>query len=517
MPDSDIPTTNRRSVGVTATTKGGKPTATPRKSKSTRSTRSTESVAPITVIGITGDNFDGFDADSLEALHKAKVVAGGNRHLEIWSSWAAKQVAGQGGVQGGGRTAARTGTRTGGRTTAKTKPVPQTTTIAIAGDVDGVARQIAAGAAAGATTVVLASGDPGFFGILRALLRVADRRDIRVIPAPSSVSLAFARLGLPWDDAVVVSAHGRSLDDAVRIVRVTRKTAILTSPDNPPKALGRALIDAGAKIDFAAVCSRLGCEDESVTEVKLERLARGNWDPLSVVVLLGPQGLPVVGWGAGKPLAWGLPDSAFEHRSGMVTKAELRAIVLGKLALPPAGVLWDIGAGSGSVGIECARLCPGMTVFAIERRPEDVERVMANASAHGVAIHVIEGDAPGSLEELPPPDRIFVGGGGIEVLRDAIKRLRPGGRVVATYAALDRAAEAAECLGSVAQVGLSRGERLSNGSWRLAAENPVFVAWGPDDSIDDIVGATISSSDDSADTKAEDTDSSQVGIGESPI
>jgi precorrin-6Y C5,15-methyltransferase (decarboxylating) len=196
-----------------------------------------------------------------------------------------------------------------------------------------------------------------------------------------------------------------------------------------------------------------------------------------------------VGWAEGLPpgerpagdkaLVWGLPDDAFQHRDGMVTKAEVRAVALGKLALPSAGVLWDVGAGSGSAGIECARLCPALTVFAIEDRDDDVARIAANASAFGVAVHVVSGRAPDAFAGLPDPDRAFVGGGGIDILDAVIRRLRPGGRVVATYAALERAAVGAERLGSLVQLGVGRGTRLPDGGWRLAAENPVFLVWGP--------------------------------------
>jgi precorrin-6Y C5,15-methyltransferase (decarboxylating) len=211
------------------------------------------------------------------------------------------------------------------------------------------------------------------------------------------------------------------------------------------------------------------------------------------VVVLGPGGLPGIGFqSAGDPtarraadgservLAWGLPESAFQHRGEMVTKAEVRAVALGKLELPPSGVLWDIGAGSASVSIECALLSPGLTVFAVESHGDDASRAAANASAHGVAVHVVEGRAPQVLERLPDPDRVFVGGGGIEVLDAVLERLRPGGRVVATFAALERAAAAAERLGSLVQVSAARGSRLAGGGWRLLAANPVFVAWGPE-------------------------------------
>ena len=119
-------------------------------------------------------------------------------------------------------------------------------------------------------------------------------------------------------------------------------------------------------------------------------------------------------------------------------------------------------------------------MFAVESEPDDASRAAANASAHGVAVHVIEGRAPEVLERLPDPDRVFVGGGGIEVLDAVLARLRPGGKVVATFAALERAAAAADRLGSLVQVSAARGSRLAGGGWRLSGANPVFVTWGPE-------------------------------------
>jgi precorrin-6B C5,15-methyltransferase / cobalt-precorrin-6B C5,C15-methyltransferase len=410
---------------------------------------------PITVVGVGDDRLDLLSPEARQALADADAVVGGRRHLWLWQSWAARPVA-------------------------EGADVPET--LEVGGDADEAAQAVRRWAIEGGRRVcVLASGDPGFFGIVRALLRAVDRRALRVIPAPSSVSVAFARLGLPWDDAIVVSAHGRPLAEAVRVVRTAAKAAVLTSPDVPPEALGAALVEAGATMDLVAVCSRLGSPDEAVTELTLESLAGGEFDPLSVVVLVGPGGMPLVGWeaGAGRILAWGTPDDAFEHRAGMVTKAEVRSVVLGKLALPARGVLWDVGAGSGSVAVECALVQPGLTVLAVERTAETGARISANALATGAAVHVVTGEAPGVLAGLPPPDRAFVGGGGLVVLDAVVERLRPGGRVVAAYAAVDRAVAAAERLGDMVQVAVGRGERLPDGGWRLAAQNPVFVAWGP--------------------------------------
>jgi precorrin-6Y C5,15-methyltransferase (decarboxylating) len=333
--------------------------------------------------------------------------------------------------------------------------------------------------ALGERVCLLASGDPGFFGIVRVASARFGFDGLDIHPAPSSPAVAFARAGLHWDDAVVVSAHGRPLSAAVDATLPHPKVAVLTAPDQPPEALGRALVDAGCGPRRVTVCARLGHDDEAVTRTDLAGLAAGTFPPLAVVILEAPAPLTAAERGGGPTLAWGRPDDVYDHRAGMVTKAEVRAVAVGKLALPATGVLWDVGAGSGSVAIECSRLSPGLRVFAVERRADDAERIRRNARGTGVV--VVEGEAPEVLAGLPDPDRVFVGGGGLDVLESVVDRLRPGGLVVATYAALDRAAAAASRLGQMVQVAVSRGVPLGgSGALRLAAENPVFVCWGPD-------------------------------------
>lgn len=348
------------------------------------------------------------------------------------------------------------------------------TGVVVGGDLGPVLDAIAA---TDGQVCVLASGDPGFFGIVRALAERFGPDALEVHPAPSSVSLAFARLGMPWDDAVVVSAHGRPVAAAVREALGASKAAVLTSPDSPPEAVGAALQALGAR-HRAVVCSRLGLPEEVVEPVDLEALAGGRWDPCSVVVLLAPGSDGVA---HEKVLAWGRPEREFAHRRGLVTKGEVRAVALGKLGVPPTGVVWDIGAGSGSVAVECAGLAPGLRVIAVEQDAEACEQIRRNVQACGVAVEVVEGSAPAALAGLPDPDRAFVGGGGLDVLDAVLARLRPGGQVVATYAALDRAAAAFDRLGHLCQLSVNRGERLPDGGLRLAAANPVFVVWGPDE------------------------------------
>ena len=323
---------------------------------------------------------------------------------------------------------------------------------------------------------VLASGDPGFFGITRALAARFGTHRIRVHPAPSSISLAFGRIGLPWDDALVISAHGRSFDETVSAATAAVKLAVLTGPAMAPERVGQRLIDAGCSPRRVVVFSRIGEDDEATSETDLPGLAAGTFDPLSVVVLLADSD---PGFASAPLQRWGGPECAFAHRAGMITKSEVRAVVLAKLQLPATGVLWDVGAGSGSVAIDAAHLSPALRTFAIEQHAEDAARIRTNTSQHGVATETVNKMAPDAFTALPDPDRIFIGGGGLDVLAAARARLRPDGIVVATFASLDRAAAAARLLGNVVQINVGRGVPIGpEGDVRLAAENPVFICWG---------------------------------------
>ncbi len=320
---------------------------------------------------------------------------------------------------------------------------------------------------------VLASGDPGCFGILRPLAARIGADRIAVHPAPSSVALAFARLGLPWDHAVVRSCHRGGAARVAAEVAGLPTAAVLCGPDAPPEAVGAALVTLGASHRTVAVATRLGEEGEQVKRCAgVAALAAGRFDPRSVVILAHPEPSPVAGSPGGRPVA------DFGHRASMITKPEVRSVVLGKLDLPPRGVMWDVGTGSGSVAIEAALAAPGLRVVAVERHPEDADRVMANAAALGALVEVVRGAAPAALVGLPPPERVFVGGGGLDVLDACLAALRPGGRLVATFAAVDRAAQAHGRLGSLVQVGVNRAAGLPDGGLRVAADNPVFVAWG---------------------------------------
>ncbi|MCU1500455.1 MAG: Precorrin methylase [Acidimicrobiales bacterium] len=341
---------------------------------------------------------------------------------------------------------------------------------------------------------VLASGDPGFFGIARAVrarLAAADvggrrasdggapTRPVEVFPAPSSVALAFARAGVSWEGAIVRSAHTGHVERIAAEVAVAPVAAVLCGPDAPPEVVAAALLAHGAHHGLAVVAAHLAEPDEQVTTGDLASIASGSFPHRSVLVLAHPA---AADHGDGPPGAAGRPGGRpvgdFSHRAGMITKPEVRSVVLGKLDLPAAGVLWDLGAGSGSVAIEAALAAPGLRVIAVERNADDAARAVANAAALGAVVEVVVGDAVEVLDRLPRPDRAFVGGGGLDVLDAAWEAVAPGGVVVATFAAVDRAAEAYRRLGSLVQVAVGQAGTLPDGGVRFAADNPVFVAWG---------------------------------------
>ena len=352
---------------------------------------------------------------------------------------------------------------------------------------------------------VLASGDPGFFGIVRALR--ARGLAPAVVPAVSSVALAFARLGLDWDDALVLSAHGRDAGPVAAAALAHPKAAILTGPPEATTgALRAALRDAGRTV---YVAERLGAPGERVRDLTSDPAAdvtdphvlislasaaspgppasaglaastRNPTSPANLIRTTGPTGPRWLAGHPGAPAAWALPETDFEHRDSMITKPEVRALALARLGPGPGRTIWDVGAGSGSVAVECARF--GAWAIAVEADPAQCDRIHRNAARFDVLLQVVPGPAPGALAGLPAPDAIFAGGGGDEVLRAAVQAGKPS-RVVVTLASVDRVRPVADlltALGYTAEGTLLQASRLSplpGGSLRLAATNPVFVLW----------------------------------------
>jgi precorrin-6Y C5,15-methyltransferase (decarboxylating) len=331
--------------------------------------------------------------------------------------------------------------------------------------------------------VVLASGDPGFFGIVRLLGERFGVENLRVLPAVSSVALAFARVGLPWDDAMTVSAHGRDPRRAVNVCRAHPKVAVLTSPEFGPAELAREL-EGWERAFFVA--ERLGKPEEGVYRGEAAEISGMEWrNPNVVLVLDEKRRVGGRGWvssGVGSPGRWALEEEAFVHRSGMITKPGTRALVLARLGPGPGDLVWDVGAGSGSVAIECARL--GAAAVAIDRDPESCARIRENAGRHGAYVRVVEGEAPKALHGLPEPDAVFVGGSGgnfEEIVKLCAVRARRA--VVLSLITLERvvpAGEILECCGLEVETTFLQASRIKGvgALHRLAAETPVFVVSG---------------------------------------
>jgi precorrin-6B C5,15-methyltransferase / cobalt-precorrin-6B C5,C15-methyltransferase len=469
----------------------------------------------ITVIGLDGSPLS---PEAAKAIAAASLVVGGRRHLAA----AGLPPAGPAAPGSAAGSPAAPGSA------AQLMAGPRTMTL---GPLEPALDALAAHEG---DAVVLASGDPGFFGIVRAL----RERGLAcaVWPAVSSVALAFARAGLPWDDAVVVSAHGRDLCRAVNVCRAYSKVAVLTAPGQGPAEVGAALAGWPRRL---LVAEALGTTEERITECSLADATERDWtDPNVVLVLAGEAEAPptahapppadgtvpadgpdvinrLVGpeqhqsvdhetdhrpgsprnhlshashrmgwyWPRSAPntrdAGWALPEEAFAHRDSMVTKAEVRALALARLGPRPGLLVWDVGAGSGSVGVECARL--GAAVIAVDRDPAQCARVASNAARHQVDIRVISGAAPEALDRLPDPDVVFIGGGGTDVV-SAVAARRPT-RIVVALAAVERAGPVCDVLdaagypadGTLLQS--SRLARLPDGTHRLAATNPVFLLW----------------------------------------
>ncbi|WP_210586636.1 precorrin-6y C5,15-methyltransferase (decarboxylating) subunit CbiE [Streptomyces sp. GESEQ-35] len=291
------------------------------------------------------------------------------------------------------------------------------------------------------SAVVLADGDPGFFGVVRTLRAPEFGLEVEVVPAVSSVAAAFARAGMPWDDAHVVVAHRRTLRRAVNVCRAHTKVAVLTSPGAGPAELG--LLLEGVHRTFV-ICEELGTDREQVTILTSDKAADHTWrDPNVVIVLggsVGPARSEGGGWIAGRdpaagPRGWTQPAEAYGGLMGEGELEPLRAAQLARLGPRVGDLVWDIGCGSGAFSVESARA--GAAVIAVDSALEACARTESAARHHGVQLQIVHGSAPHVLENLPEPDVVRVGGGGAAVV-SAVADRRPQ-RIVAHAATRDAA------------------------------------------------------------------------------
>ncbi len=341
--------------------------------------------------------------------------------------------------------------------------------------------------------VILVSGDPLFFGLGRLLLAELPPEELTFHPHLSSIQLAFNRLKIPWQDAKIISIHGRSIDELISVLQQgVEKIAILTDTTNNPHAIASLLKSLSLPSQYKIwVCENLGGDRERILEIPssqkldLRFLQEEKFSPLNVVVLLrhnknkelNLKNLPKLG----------IADdcfACFSDRPGLITKREVRVLVLGELALYSGQVVWDIGAGTGSVSIEIARLFPTSQVYAIEKTAAGISLIHKNCDRFQVEnITAVAGKAPNVLLELPKCDRVFVGGSGGnlgEILNVCAQNLNPDGVVVLALATLEHLNSALSWFKShnwefkLLQVQLSRSVPVGELT-RFAPLNPVTI------------------------------------------
>lgn len=343
--------------------------------------------------------------------------------------------------------------------------------------------------------VLLASGDPLFFGIGRRMVEEFGKERIEIIPDLSSMQVAFARINAPWDDAFCISVHGgpeiakrRALPYEVKdipwLMRKYPKIAVLTDRQNNPALIAREIGTAPTEVLDGItlyVCERLGYDDERIWTGTVGEATGMTFSEPNVMIILR-----TASDDRSRESGFGLREDELEHRDGMITKDEVRAVSVHKLRLPVKGLLWDIGAGSGSVAIEAARLAPGLAVIAVERDEAQAARIRANKMKFDVRnLKIVEDSAPDALTDLGAPDRVFIGGSGgrlAEIVALASRKMEAGIIVInaATLETLQEGIAALERLGfatDVSEVSVSR-SRIVAGKKMMRSMNPVFIVKG---------------------------------------
>ena len=320
---------------------------------------------------------------------------------------------------------------------------------------------------AASAPVVLASGDPLVSGVAGTLVRLLGPESVEVVPAVSSVALARARMGWPEETCAVVTVVGRRVERVLRELAPGRRVVVLSSDASTPAAVAGLLVGSGHGATRMTALSDLGAPEED----RLVGTAT-TWD--HDVAALHVLCLEVEGDTRSASWAAGLPDEVFDH-DGQLTKRDLRASALSRLAPRPGELLWDVGAGAGSVGIEWMRAHTTCRTVAVERDPVRAARVRTNAARLGVPdLEVVEGGAPDALAGLPAPDAVFVGGGATApgLIDVCLRALRPGGRLVVHGVTLET-----EVL--LADARARHGGELTRIAVEHAAPLASFTGWDP--------------------------------------
>lgn len=412
------------------------------------------------IIGVLDNGVQGLTADTLNIIQSANLVIGAGRTLKLFTAQIANAEQKD--------------------LTGHLKDVPVWITDALH---------------ANQQVVVLATGDPLCHGIASYLYKKLSSDQLQIIPNVSSVQLAFAQIGLSWQDAKIVSVHSKDAGEWTKAAGPDHgfyallqalfnhdKLAILTGPENTPDRIAKMLLIENIADQFEiSVAENLLCADEKLLHGEsVEFIADQSFNGNDIVILNRKQPRQT-------NISFGLQDSDFHQRKpdkGLITKREVRAVSLARMQLKPDSIVWDIGAGSGSVGLEAARLCHQGYVYAIEKNIADFEIATKNADQLGIYnYHLINNKAPIGLDNWPNPDAIFVGGTGgelAELIKLCLKRLNTGGWLVMNFVTIENMATAIESLKTLdanwdmTQLQASRSQPILH-MHRMQAENPVWV------------------------------------------
>ncbi|SFS53388.1 precorrin-6Y C5,15-methyltransferase (decarboxylating) [Marininema halotolerans] len=399
----------------------------------------------VKVIGIGDDGGDGLPPHYRQWIEEGEVIAGGERHLSFFPNHSGEKISFQGGIR------------------------PALLRVKEA----ATTRQV----------VVLASGDPFLYGIASLVIRSVGADKVEVHPHLSSVQLAFARMGESWQQAHVESIHGRGMNGLAQRVNGKEKIAILTDDHNTPRKLAAYLLQFGMSEYEAFVAENLGSPSEQCKWYDLERLAETDCSPLNVVILKRKPEVVIPHWGMG------IDDHHFYQRrpeKGLITKKEVRVLSLAEMNLKHDSVVWDIGAGSGSVSVEASKLAPLGEVHAIEKNEADLENVTANRVKFRTDFTIVHGKAPAGLEAWPSPHAVFIGGSGgelDELLRHCCRRLLPGGRIVVNAVTIETLTQtlhlfqAEEFATRMTMLQVARSKPILSMT-RMEGLNPVYVICG---------------------------------------
>ena len=351
----------------------------------------------ICVIGAGMEGLEAFSPKALEVISKAEVLMGSQRQLDLFAEFGGEK-------------------------------------FLIRDNLEDIARRLLT---SDKSTVIVASGDPLFFGIGRYLLRNLPAERLEFFPNVSSVQYAFAKIKIPWDDAIFISVIDRDLPTEMDRIVAGDKMAILTDRKNTPAMIARELLERGRDGYTVFLCENLGMKNERIVSTSLKKLQGMEIDPLNILILVrefekrDEDTMPLLG----------TPDSEFHVPKNVLTHEEIRVLTLGKLRLRHGVTLWDVGAGSGSVSIEADNLLRNGRIFAVEKEPERLEVLRENLVRFNTRkTIVVPGEAPDCLGNLPDPDRVFIGGAGghlMAVLEAVEPRLLPQGRIVINATALD--------------------------------------------------------------------------------